>query len=390
MLHIILGILKLIGIILAVILILLLGIGCSILFLPVRYRSSVIKTSEKMEAQIQVSWLLKLFGVAFSYDPVQRKKVIHIRLFGISLDKIKELLHRHTERKKKRLKKKQARKLSKHKTMKKQKSSRKPERNKKQESVDEAEQDLTEKQISEESMSENQGDSSSAAEELVTEKPAENSPEPASPILEHQEEESQKTKLHTDESRTEQTRWEAAASNWKKKRTQLWEWLTGLRKKMQTCLERWKKIPGKIRAVCEKILCAVQNVMQMPEQIAEKLAGYQKLWQEYEGKEVLGDITAEAKHLLDCYKPRHIKGYLHFGTGDPAATGQILGVMYLFLPAKAGGFLLQPEFTEPVLETELFLAGRIRLNHLAAAGWRMFRNKRLKRAIRMLKKERRK
>lgn len=101
---------------------------------------------------------------------------------------------------------------------------------------------------------------------------------------------------------------------------------------------------------------------------------------------LLGDGWALLYSLLRHYAPRRITGHLRFGTGDPSSTGKLTGLLYMLLPVRANRFLIQPEFTEAVFETEFAASGRIRACHFAGMAWKLFRDKRLRRVIRAVRK----
>lgn len=85
MLHILLLILKIIGIILLAILGLLLVILLAILFVPVRYKGKG-SYYEKPEGSLRITWLLHIFSVQIAY---REELMIAIRLFGVRLFKEK-------------------------------------------------------------------------------------------------------------------------------------------------------------------------------------------------------------------------------------------------------------------------------------------------------------
>ena len=64
-------------------------------------------------------------------------------------------------------------------------------------------------------------------------------------------------------------------------------------------------------------------------------------------------------HLWRKLKPKKIKGYLHFGTGDPCSTGEILGVLSFLYVAGRGELRIVPEFDKACLEGEIEIRGRI-------------------------------
>ena len=67
MLHILFLILKIIGIILAVLLGLVLLLICIVLFVPVRYKANVQKAGEEIVGRVRVSWLSHGVTVTLDY-----------------------------------------------------------------------------------------------------------------------------------------------------------------------------------------------------------------------------------------------------------------------------------------------------------------------------------
>ncbi|MBR3599597.1 MAG: DUF2953 domain-containing protein [Lachnospiraceae bacterium] len=73
------------------------------------------------------------------------------------------------------------------------------------------------------------------------------------------------------------------------------------------------------------------------------------------------------KYLVGLIKhigPRSIKGYVRYGFGDPAKTGQITGYLSLLPFVYNKHFSLEPDFYEKVIDTELVLKGRIHLGYI--------------------------
>ena len=98
-LSILLGILKIIGILLLTVLVLLLLVLSAILFGPVRYRIRAAKTEEALEAAVTVSWL-HLIRARLLLDGRKQTHALDIRIFGISLTKLKEWLDRRKQKEK--------------------------------------------------------------------------------------------------------------------------------------------------------------------------------------------------------------------------------------------------------------------------------------------------
>lgn len=94
-------------------------------------------------------------------------------------------------------------------------------------------------------------------------------------------------------------------------------------------------------------------------------------------------------YLLRHIRPRKIHGRLHYGLGDPCLTGQLTGILYLLLPAKWNRVELEPDFENQVLEGEWYLAGHIRMCHIVKVALQVFFDKKLKVYWKQLKQLRR-
>lgn len=83
-------------------------------------------------------------------------------------------------------------------------------------------------------------------------------------------------------------------------------------------------------------------------------------------------------YLLHHMRPRRIHGRLHYGLGDPCLTGQLTSILYLLLSAKWNRVELEPDFENQVLEGEWYLAGHIRMCHIVKVALQVFFDKKLK------------
>lgn len=97
MLHMLLTMLKIIGIILAGILGLILLLLLIVLFVPIRYRIRGAKTEETMDGKACVSWLFGAVGVYFFLK--NKDFSYEIRIFGIPLERIQAFIRKFTFKK---------------------------------------------------------------------------------------------------------------------------------------------------------------------------------------------------------------------------------------------------------------------------------------------------
>ncbi|MCD7819014.1 MAG: hypothetical protein LUH07_08180, partial [Lachnospiraceae bacterium] len=92
MLRLILGILKIIGILFLVLVLLVLILILAVLFVPVRYRLAAVHTEQDSRAELRITWLLHLISIRAAYDLKQKEPVLRIYIAGIRPKKLREFL----------------------------------------------------------------------------------------------------------------------------------------------------------------------------------------------------------------------------------------------------------------------------------------------------------
>lgn len=104
-------------------------------------------------------------------------------------------------------------------------------------------------------------------------------------------------------------------------------------------------------------------------------------------KEALKHIIAELKGLLSHYKPRGIRTNLVFSTGDPAMTGQVLGVLSMVPLVYEPGNRLAPDFTadNAYIEGRFRVTGHIILFFALTAAVRLIVDRNIRRLIKHVK-----
>lgn len=93
-------------------------------------------------------------------------------------------------------------------------------------------------------------------------------------------------------------------------------------------------------------------------------------------------LAAVLKHIL----PRTVDIQVRVGLEDPAATGAVLGAVYMFYPLYEDHIRVIGEFEETVLEGKALLRGRIRILTLLIIGLRTYRHPAVQDWIRKKKK----
>ncbi|MCC6094002.1 MAG: DUF2953 domain-containing protein, partial [Eubacterium sp.] len=145
------------------------------------------------------------------------------------------------------------------------------------------------------------------------------------------------------------------------------------------------RLGARISALFARIRKGLTSFFTETEKVMQKLQAFWRKFTDtleylesesfYQFKELaLRQIGALLKHIL----PRSIDGYLEFGTGDPAATGQILGLIAIFYPTLPGDLLVRPDFQEEVFEADISFRGHFFLIVLLVRVLRIVTQKEIK------------
>lgn len=314
--HIVLLILKILGILLLVILGLLLLILCTVLFVPVRYRIQGLWKEERW-IRVQVSWLLSLVSFRGGYDMKKgltgSLKVLWFRLWEME----EETQEQETEQ------------------IETEKEKKKPE------------------QIREEERTEDQekGELVQAMEVSTDEdeKKTHDDPQGDQPLKRPEKKENSKNfekKPHNPDP----------------------EFYLSLSQRIKAIWIRilmfFQKLKFSFLHFCDKL----KNIKTF---IQEK-----KEWLEDEkNQESFRLLFKQFKKLFSHVWPCRGKGTVTFGLEDPYYTGQILAGASLLYPFFYKRLTLQPVFDEKCLEAELDYRGRVRVSYLLWLFWGIFHHK---------------
>lgn len=310
MLHMILAILKLIGVLLAAVFLLVLLLVVLILFAPLRYELRG-RRFQDTQGSVKVGWLFGLLGFRASYQ--EKRLWAGVRLLGLSKQIFPEEEKQISEKREK-----------------KKKAAKSTEMSRKQEPSAEPP----------------KSEEPAKSKELLSSHPPEASCEG-----------------------TKKKEEEESESQWI---------LVKILKKIQTAARKlWQRI--------QKIPKKIQKIGQSIQKAKKRLRGWIHLLTSDLVKGLIRRYKGYLLYLIRHMRPRKAEGSLRFGLGDPALTGQLTGVLYLLLPASCQKLELYPEFGACVLEGEAVLRGHIRLCHLAFIGWKVFRDKELRRLIKKVK-----
>lgn len=333
MLHIILLILKIIGLIIGCVFGLLLLALCLILFVPVRYSVSGSYLNKKAEVSARLTWLLHAVSVRAAYGQKNADSDVKlsVKIMGITLF--------DTEQKKAPEKKKQK------------KSSKRNE----EKTVDYTN-----------TIDEVKEEKKAAAKN--TEKTSEASVSESGGIQAKETVKDSEIKREKGQSESEQT-------------TKRPSGLAAVFEKLKSLYKKLKEIPLKIKAFFGKFKAKLCGLGQKISSLCRKKDRLLKILSASENRAAFGFLKRSLLKVLRHILPTKICGKVRFGMEDPEKTGSMLAKAAWLYPFYDGKLEIEPDFEKEIFEAELFLAGRIQAFTLLLTGIKIVLNKDLRRIL---------
>lgn len=324
MLHILLMILKITGIIIAVLIGCILLSLCLALFVPIHYKVELRREegegSPPIEVKAKVTWLLHFINIRVLYPSDIYLKV---RILFFTLFRLPQKSKR--DEKKKRDSKE---------------GSKKREREK-----------------VEETRERGQNNDSKEEEKIKTEQAIES--------------------VHTDSDRRKvQDKEEAEGSATDSTEEQNEEPELSLKSKIYKIWNIFKNIWYTIKGICDKIKAISENIEYYLDIIKSDMF-----------KKAFSLCKDELVSIIDYVKPRKFNAELIIGTDDPATTGQILSYYGILYPLIGNNVTVTGDFDRKRIEGSVFFKGRIKLFTFLKALIRIYFSKNIRKLLKLFKKE---
>lgn len=150
-----------------------------------------------------------------------------------------------------------------------------------------------------------------------------------------------------------------------------------------------KKFFTKLRETFKKIKNIKYTILRFCDRISEikeKASDFFSFLQDESNKAAYQFLKEQLKHLWKHIKPKKIRGNLAFGTGDPASTGQLLGILSFLYPVYRDNITIAPDFEEAKIEADLFIKGYIRAFPVLIHLFKLYRNKDIKNLLNNFRK----
>ena len=150
-------------------------------------------------------------------------------------------------------------------------------------------------------------------------------------------------------------------------------------KKLRALFTRIRELPGKIRKLADGILKKKISLEKTWNSIS-------MFWHDEQNQKAFRLIRKRIEKLVRYVLPRKLSGRIHFGFDDPYDTGQVLTAVSPFYGFYAKTLTLEPDFTGTALDGEIHLKGRIALWYPLWTAARLFISKDFRRLLRFLRK----
>ncbi len=137
----------------------------------------------------------------------------------------------------------------------------------------------------------------------------------------------------------------------------------------------FQKIGCKIREICGKL--------KKGQELYEKIRDF---FEDTENQKTIALLWRQTKKLFRHILPRKVSGNVRFGFDDPYRTGQVLAAVSPFYSIYGKSLALDPVFDGTALDGEIHIRGRIRAATLLWIAVRVFLNRNFRKLLREWRK----
>ena len=147
-------------------------------------------------------------------------------------------------------------------------------------------------------------------------------------------------------------------------------------------LDRWKESVDNIKSITYSIRQALKKASTTKDKIILII----KFINKDSTKTSLSSVKIHLLKLWKHIRPRKVSGLITFGFDDPYQTGQVLGLLALFIPVYKNNIKIRPDFNESRFEGNISGSGRIILGYLLSWGIHIIRDRQLMVTIKRARK----
>lgn len=125
-----------------------------------------------------------------------------------------------------------------------------------------------------------------------------------------------------------------------------------------------RNIPNRIRGIFEGISEKKNRILSKLQGLRDKKDAILNILYDEKNKPSFDKVKKNSFALLRHIKPRKLKGNIYFGFEDPSSTGCVLGLLSMLYPIYEDKLMLYPDFEKQIFQGDLSFSGRIRVSVL--------------------------
>ena len=139
-----------------------------------------------------------------------------------------------------------------------------------------------------------------------------------------------------------------------------------------------------VRNILRKIIYRVSGIIRRTAEVVRKLLEVIRfLWDEGNINGIVYILT-EVYRIIKRILPKHIRGHVGFGSGDPCTTGQITAAASALWPVYGKELTVTPDFNEKFIEADVEVNGYLMLVSVVSAAVKIFLNRESKNVIKYI------
>lgn len=148
------------------------------------------------------------------------------------------------------------------------------------------------------------------------------------------------------------------------------------------CLKkRIHSLTDKIKSIIKKTKRKIRAVIRSKDKLKKKIDDIKMISNDEANKEMVRLLYSQLKALFKEIMPVKYKINIHYGCDDPYRTGQLLMYISVFYGLSGINMNITPDFNEKILEGDIYIKGRVRICKLLMIVFRVYRNKRFRELV---------
>lgn len=148
------------------------------------------------------------------------------------------------------------------------------------------------------------------------------------------------------------------------------------------CLKkRIHSLTDKIKSIIKKTKRKIRDVIRSKDKLKKKIDDIKMIINDEANKEMVRLLYSQLKALFKEIMPVKYKINIHYGCDDPYRTGQLLMYISVFYGLSGINMNITPDFNEKILEGDIYIKGRVRICKLLMIVFRVYRNKRFRELV---------